>query len=333
MTTRRFSRLAIGIAALGVFAVLLFNGTIAFSAGKGDRSAPTVPTNLVITAITSTSVGLSWGASTDNSGKLSYRVRVNRLNNSYSTLASVDQTQTSYTVKGLFANTGYSFAVYAVDPNGNRSADSNLQSTNTLPDTTAPTAPVLSATVLGPSQVQLTWTDVSDDIPLNCCNWGFKINGSAYTGHVNWTGAPAGSLSAIIRHLPPGSTNTFTVTVGDYSGGNIANSNTVNATTPPSSDATPPSAPTSLHLVRDDTCGEVWIGWTQATDNADPQAYIEYEIYVNGVLSPLPISGGIDVDFVYANFHGDNIFTVKAVDRSGNSSPASAPLKLFLWPC
>ena len=61
--------------------------------------------------------------------------------------------------------------------------------------------------------------------------------------------------------------------------------------------------------------------------------YIEYEIYVNGVLSPLPISGGIDVDFVYANFHGDNIFTVKAVDKSGNSSQASSPLKLFLWPC
>ena len=333
MTTRRFSRLVIGIAALAFIAVLLFSGTKAFSSGKGDRSAPTVPTNLVITAITSTSVSLSWGPSSDNSGKFSYRVQVNRLNSSYTTLATVAQTQTTFTVNGLFANTGYSFAVYAVDANGNRSANSNLQSTNTLPDTTAPKAPVLSATVLGPSQVQLTWTDVTDDIPNNCCNWGFKLNGSPLTQHINWTGAPAGSLSVIIRHLPPGSTNTFAVTVGDYSGGNVATSNTVNATTPPSSDTTPPSAPTNLHLVRDDTCGEVWIGWTQATDNADPQRYIEYEIYVNGVLSPLPVSGGIDVDFVYANFHGDNIFTVKAVDRSGNSSAASGPLKLFLWPC
>lgn len=333
MTTRRFSRLVISIAALAFFAVLLFSGTIASSAGKGDRSAPTVPTNLVITAITSTSVSLSWGPSTDNSGKFSYRVRVNRLNSSYSALATVAQTQTTFTVTGLFANTGYSFAVYAVDANGNRSADSNLQSTNTAPDNTPPKAPVLTATVLGPSQVQLTWTDVSDDVPLNCCNWGFKVNGSTYTGHINWTGAPAGSLSAIIRHLTPGSTNSFAITVGDYSGGNVATSNTVNATTPPSSDTTPPSAPTNLHLVRDDTCGEVWIGWTQATDNADPQSSIEYEIYVNGILSPLPVSGGIDVDFVYANFHGDNIFTVKAVDRAGNSSAASSPLKLFLWPC
>ena len=333
MTTRRFSRLVIGIAALAFVVVLLFSGTIAFSAGKGDRSAPTVPTNLTITAITSTSVSLSWGASSDNSGKLSYRVRINRLNSSYTTLASVEQTQTTYVAKGLFANTGYSFAVYAVDANGNRSADSNLQSTNTLADTTPPKTPVLSANVLGPSQVQLTWTDVTDDVPLNCCNWGFKMNGSTYTGPINWMAAPAGSLSASIRHLPAGSTNTFAITVGDYSGGNVATSNSVSVTTPSSTDTTPPSAPTNLHLVRDDTCGEVWIGWTQATDNADPQRYIEYEIYVNGVLSPLPISGGIDVDFVYANFHGDNIFTVKAVDRSGNSSQASGPLKLFLWPC
>lgn len=333
MTTRRFSRLVIGIATLSYFAVLLFSGTIASSAGKGDRSAPTVPTNLVITAMTSTSVSLSWGPSSDNSGKFSYRVRVNRLSSSYSALASVEQTQTTYTVRGLFANTGYSFAVYAVDANGNRSADSNLQSTNTLPDTTAPKAPVLSAKVLTPSQVQLTWTDSTDDIPLNCCNWGFKVNGSPFTQHINWTGAPAGSLSATIRHLQPGSTNTFAVTVGDYSGGNIATSNTVSVTTSPSSDGTPPSPPTNLRLVRDDTCGEVYIGWTQATDNADPQSYIEYEIYVNGVQSPLPVSGGIDVDFVYANFHGDNIFTVKAVDRAGNSSTASTPLKLFLWPC
>jgi hypothetical protein len=47
----------------------------------------------------------------------------------------------------------------------------------------------------------------------------------------------------------------------------------------------------------------------------------------------LPISAGIDLDFVYANAHGDNYFQVKAVDRSGNTSAASNVLKLFLWPC
>lgn len=107
-------------------------------------------------------------------------------------------------------------------------------------------------------------------------------------------------------------------------------SNSVAATTEPSTDTTPPSVPTNLHLIRDDTCGEVWIGWTEANDETDSQDQIEYEIYVNGVLSPLAVSAGVNFDFVYGVLNVDNFFTVKAVDRSGNSSSASAPLKLFL---
>jgi hypothetical protein len=43
----------------------------------------------------------------------------------------------------------------------------------------------------------------------------------------------------------------------------------------------------------------------------------------NGVLSPLPVSAGVDEDFVYATASGANTFTVKAVDRAGNTSEAS----------
>ena len=61
----------------------------------------------------------------------------------------------------------------------------------------------------------------------------------------------------------------------------------------------------------------------QSTDDADPQHLIEYEIYVNGVLSPLAVSAGVDRDFVYATDSGANTFTVKAVDQAGNTSEAS----------
>jgi hypothetical protein len=62
----------------------------------------------------------------------------------------------------------------------------------------------------------------------------------------------------------------------------------------------------------------------------DPQYAIEYEIYVNGVLSPLPVSAGVDQDFVYATALGDNTFIVKAVDRTGNTSEPSNVLTLSL---
>jgi hypothetical protein len=85
---------------------------------------------------------------------------------------------------------------------------------------------------------------------------------------------------------------------------------------------TPPSTPTNVRIV-DGGCVEFWLGWTQSTDDIDPQDAIEYEIYVNGVLSPLPVGGGIDRDFVYGTAGGENTFTVKAVDRAGNTSAPS----------
>ena len=329
MTTRQLSRLMMFTTAFAFTAVLLFSGPTV-SAGKGDRSAPTVPANLTVTAVTDWTVSLSWQPSTDNSGKFSYRVRINNLNNSaYNSLATVSQTQTTYTAKYLTANSNYTFSVYAVDDSGNKSADSNLAGAHTLADTTPPTGPVLQASVLGPAEVQLTWTTATDNTPSNCCNYGINLNGTPITQNIEWLS----QTSAVIRYLHPGSAYSFSVTASDWSGGNTAISNVVNAVTPPSSDTLPPTVPTNLHLVRDDSCAEVWLGWTQSSDNADSQDKIEYEIYVNGVLSPLPVSSGVDFDFVYGTAFGDNYFTIKAVDKSGNSSAPSAPIKLFLWPC
>jgi len=328
MTTRRFS-LIVGSAALALVAVLLFSIS-ASSAGKGDRSAPTVPTNLTLTAISETTASFSWGASTDNSGKLSYRLRITNLDSSaYNSLATIAQTQTTYTVNYLAPNSPYTFTVYAVDEKGNRSADSNVVSARTLADTTPPSTPVVQAVVLGPSQVQLTWANSTDNLNY-CCTYSINMNGGPFTGNFYWLNTPPDTRSVLIRHLPPGTTNTFSVTARDGAGNNVATSTDVPVTTEPSSDVTPPTIPTNLHLLRDYGCGEVDLAWTDSTDNSGD--VIEYEIYVNGVLSPLR-AGTADFAFVYANVQGNNTFTVKAVDRSGNTSQASSALKLLLWPC
>lgn len=331
MTTRRFSRLVAGPALLALALVLLNGAPV--SAGKGDKSAPSTPTNLKVTAITDSTVSLSWNASSDNSGKFSYRLKITNLANSaFNSTATISQTQTAYSAKFLAVNSPYSFSISAVDDAGNQSGNSNVVNAKTLADTTAPSAPVLQAAAVAPSQVQLTWTRSTDDVPNNCCTFSFKLNGSTITQNINWAPAPANQLSVIIRHLSPGTDFSFNVGVSDYSG-NITMSNTASASTPPSSDTTPPSVPKNLHLVQDNSCGEVWLGWDQAADDTDPQSMIEYEIYVNDVLSPLPVSAGVSTDFVYATAFGDNTFYIKAVDRSGNSSAPSQSIKLFLWPC
>lgn len=335
MTTRRLSRLVVGTALLALFTLFAFTGPSTSAQKKGDRSAPTAPTDLKINSITETTVTLSWNASTDNSGKFSYRLKINNLTNSaYNSLTTISQTQTSYTAKYLAPNSPYSFVVFAVDGSGNRSADSNTVNANTPADTTGPTKPVLEAVAVAPSQVQLTWTKSTDNVANNCCAYAFNMNGSRYTGHINWVPAPAADkLSAIIRHLTPSTTYSFSISVTEYSGGNTTTSDTKTATTHASSDTTPPTVPTNLHLVRDDSCGEIWLGWNGSSDNEDGAESIEYEIYVNDILSPLPIYPGLNLDFVYANAHGDNVFYIRAVDRSGNSSAPSEAIKLFLWPC
>ena len=332
MTARRLSWFAAAVTVLTLFVMFVFNDSA--SSAPRDKTPPTTPGNLAVTAITDTTVTLSWNTASDNSGKFSYKLKINNLNNpAYNSVATISQAQTSYTAKFLATNSSYSFSISAVDDSGNQSGSSNIVTAKTLADTTPPGTPVLEAQAIAPSQVQLTWTKTTDNVANNCCNYAFKMNGNTITQNINWATAPADKLSVIIRHLTPGTNYTFNVSVSDWSGGNTATSNTANAATPPSSDTTPPTVPTNLHLVQDNSCGEVWLGWNQATDNVDPQSRIEYEIYVNDVLSPLPVSAGVSQDFVYATAFGDNTFYIKAVDLSGNSSAPSKSIKLFLWPC
>src|SRR5687767_1623171 len=109
MTTQTLARLIIATAAVALLASLLFSGRIAKadkpSASKTtiDRLAPTTPTNLVVTAITESTVSLKWNPSTDNSGKFSYRVKVSWLHLPYNVEQFVLQTQTTYTVQSLGA--------------------------------------------------------------------------------------------------------------------------------------------------------------------------------------------------------------------------------------
>jgi fibronectin type 3 domain-containing protein len=309
MTERKaVVRRAIG-AALALVLALVVVGSVA---AARDRTPPTTPTNLRATNLTQTSVTLAWNPSTDKSGNVTYTVYKD------GQPFTVPQGRTTYTVDWLSPGRTYSFYVTASDPSLNQSGRSNTVTVTSLQDATPPTAPELTGSVRGPSQVSLTWTRSTDDTTWWTLGYRIFANGAPVTQHVNWYG----ERSVVLRHLAPATSYTFSVEANDFNG-NATMSNAVTLTTEATSDVTPPSAPTNVRIVRDPGCGEVWLGWTQSTDNADPQFAIEYEIYVNGVLSPLAVGAGIDRDFVYGNATGLNTFTVKAVDRAGNTSEAS----------
>jgi chitodextrinase len=284
-------------------------------------TAPTTPTNLHATAIAHTTATLAWNPSTDNSGSVTYRIQMVSIYNSM----AMETSQTSITWTSLSPNTTYSFSVYAFDQSGNRSANSNTLTVTTPADTTPPTSPELSGSELGPSQVSLSWTAATDENQWWSLPYQVFVNGSP-AAHVNWDA----ERMVHIRHLTPATTYVFTVQAYDTSN-NRSTSNSVTLTTQPSSDTVPPTAPTNLHLVSDNGGGEFYIGWTQSTDDVDPQYAIEYEIYVNGVMSALPVSAGVDQDFVYAQPECVNTVVVKAVDRTGNTSAPSNELTHFPW--
>lgn len=92
-----------------------------------DTQAPTVPTNLMASNETATSVDLTWTASTDDTGVTAYNVFVD---NTY--YISTNSPATSITVNGLSSETTYDFAVLAADLANNTSALSTSVDASTL---------------------------------------------------------------------------------------------------------------------------------------------------------------------------------------------------------
>jgi endoglucanase len=91
-----------------------------------DTQPPTAPTTLAVASKTSTSVSLTWTASTDNVGVTGYRILEGATQVGTSTA-------TSFTVTGLAPSTTHTYTVRAVDAAGNVSADSNAVTVTTDP--------------------------------------------------------------------------------------------------------------------------------------------------------------------------------------------------------
>ena len=207
---------------------------------SGDTTAPTAPTGLAATAVTSNSVTLSWNASSDNVGVTGYRVY-----NGSNLVGTVSGSTLSHTVTGLNANTSYTFTVRAVDGAGNSSSPSNPVTVTTSPavnDTQAPSAPG-NLHVMGTptsSSVTLMWSPSTDNVGVT----GYRIyRGSTLSVTVSGT-----ETSFTVTGLSAATSYTFTVRAIDAAGNESAASNTVQVTTA-SAPAAQPWAPNTAYAV------------------------------------------------------------------------------------
>jgi chitodextrinase len=294
--------------AVGAILLIVAFGASTAGATRRDRTPPTTPTNLRITATTETSISLAWNASTDNSGNFSYRVSESGTNNQ---TVAVPQTQTTLTFSRLWPEQTYTYTVYAADAAGNRSGNSNTVSYTTPPDVTPPApAPQLTVTPFRPARAAFSWTRSVDN-----------VSQVRYTLYAN--GIPQVDLFDYTHHtlfyLTPSTTYEFQVIARDVFGNAVAG-DPISVTMPSSTDTVPPTAPTNLTGA--EMADEVHMNWGLSTDDTDPQSEILYEFYLNGVLNPDVIFGSSG--FVYCrSASGFTTVVARAVDTSGNRSEPS----------
>lgn len=104
------------------FVAAIWGGTP--SGGGIDTVAPSIPTALTVGTKTTTSIALSWNASTDNIGITGYNIY-------QGTMLATTVTSTSAIITGLTTSTTYSFSIKAKDTAGNLSASSAVVSATT----------------------------------------------------------------------------------------------------------------------------------------------------------------------------------------------------------
>ena len=199
-----------------------------------DTAAPSVPTGLHPTSVTTTSIALAWTASTDDVGVTGYTTYRGNVN--IGTSAG-----TSSSATGLACGTTYAFAVDAYDAAGHHSAHSATVNVATSPcaDSAAPSVPGgLHTTALTTTSIALAWNASTDNVGV-----------TGYTTYRNGAAAGTGTgASYTVNGLTCGTSYAFAVDAYDAAGNHSAHSATVNASTSACSSAPPPTGPAGLYL-------------------------------------------------------------------------------------
>jgi acid phosphatase type 7 len=191
---------------------------------SSDVSPPTAPTNLTANVVGSLAVDLSWIAATDNIGVTGYTVYRNG-----STLATVSGGTTTYHDATVISGVTYTYTVDATDAAGNHSPLSNAVTITPVSDVQPPTTPTsVTATAVGPTRVDLTWSASTDNVGVT----GYTIyrNGS----QLDVTGGATTSYSDTT--VSPGTQYSYTLDAFDAAANHSSRSS-------PPAVVTTPSAP------------------------------------------------------------------------------------------
>jgi chitodextrinase len=278
---------------------------------QADTIAPSIPSGLTASAISSNRVNLSWVGSTDSggSGLAGYTVYLN--GTQVATVATA-----SYMVTGLSPNTSYCFTVSASDNAGNVSAPSGQACATTLG--TVPVAPSgLVALAISSSQINLTWQDNSNN------ESGFIVQrASSSSGPWTQIGLVGANVTSCAHTGLTASTTYYYRVCAFNTSGNSAFAAVTSATTPALPDTSAPSIPSGVTATATST-SQVSVSWSASTDTGG-SGLAGYQVYRNGTLvttttATSDTDSGLSANTSYC-------YTIVAYDNAGNSSSASSEI-------
>ncbi|GEM45478.1 glycosyl hydrolase [Deinococcus cellulosilyticus] len=293
-----------------------------------DTQAPSIPAGLISPSKTSSSVNLSWTASSDNCGVTAYEVYQN------GTLKTTVTSGTSTSITGLTPNTTYAFKVRARDAANNLSAF-----TADLNVTTDPGAVNIPGTVTTSGGAIANGT--SKSFPVNVTSAGtyrLSIQNSSTLNsrliNVSFNGINYDLASdagqTVIADFPNVGTGAKTivitaksdsVVIGSITGTNLTGGN------PCDTDTQAPTVPAGL-TSPSKTSSSVNLSWSASSDNCGVTAY---EVYQNGTLKTT-VTSGTSTSITGLTANTSYLFKVRAKDAKGNLSAFTADLNVTTNP-
>jgi chitodextrinase len=292
--------------------------TVTISAND-DSAPPSQPAGLATTSVTPVSVALKWNAASDNVAVVNYEIRRN---------GSLIRTQsgTTYSNSGLTPSTAYTYTVSAVDAVGNRSAASapltvstpalavTFSSSSTSRDENSGVVSVaVKLNAAAPSAVSATIALSGTATAASDYNTATTVNFSA--------GSSTATIPVtLLDDEAAEGSETIVLTLTSASGASIGSAKTFTLTIRPSDDSEAPAAPTGF-VASSVGATSVSLRWNASTDNV---AVSSYELSVDGTVIRTSSSrsythSGLTPLTAY-------LYSVVAIDSSGNRSLPSAPL-------
>lgn len=290
------------LAASAALILILGIGVVA-KAQTPDTTPPSVPGGLTATAHQPSTIGLSWGASTDDVGVAGYNLYRNGV-----LIAEVPGT--SYFDTGLGPG-GYTYNVAAYDAALNVSLQSPAATAFLVSDNVPPSKPgnlsvvPASTSTVSAVQVSISWGASTDDTAVV----GYYL----YRNNVLLTTSTIFNATSYTDTVTPG---TYQYAVSAYDTANLFSDQTIAPSITIVADSLPPSAPASLSAVIV-SASQAKLSWSVAYDNI---GVVGYYVYRDGTqIANVNTNSYTDSGLTLGTY----TYAVAAYDGAGNVSPST----------